>query len=162
MQFHASNQAAGEGEAVLRRDRELWESWRAGDPAAGSELLSLYEGAICGTIRRLGVRHQEEIADVYSELVITLMNYVKANGLEHSFFGLVRRMLVSLTLKHRARSKREARERVGDALLGELPAARSGEAIDFFEALDRCMTSCLASLESAVFQDRFLLGLDNG
>ena len=140
------------------RDRTLWKRWQQGDRAAGSELLAHYENALAALIRRLGVHEDADAEDVYGDLILELTKYKKSKDLQSSFFGLARRMTVSLVLRLRERGGRvkelEEPERV-------LARSEADTPFSFQEALEHCLDQLRKPQERELFQERFLEGWDN-
>ena len=147
-------------ELTLARDRRLWESWRSGDRAAGSELLQHYEQALYALLHRLGAS-SSDIDDFYGELVVLLSQYKEKQDLQASFFGLARKMALSLVLRRRQdREQLVAPEDLAESAVDPGPD-NSSERLSFQEVLQRCLGRLKHPLERDLFLERFLGGADN-
>ncbi len=145
----------------MERDQWLWNRWRDGDREAARQLLSLYEGAIFGAMKRYGFRQREEQQEVYATLVLELSRYKEGAELRSSFFGLVRRILLSRSVANLRLASADLPD--GDAVNTiPDPATRSpAESVGFREALSQCLERLRKPLEREVFCERYLSGKDN-
>jgi RNA polymerase sigma factor (sigma-70 family) len=147
-------------EAALRRDRALIERWRAGDTAAGSELLDHYTGYVRRIALRHGIRGGAEFEEFWQEVVLRLLQQLPllTERLRTSFAGFLAWQVRDL-VRNRNRARR--RDPVPSATVepasdaASAPGARSA----FWEALQACAAQ-LPPRELAVFEHRFLGGCD--
>ncbi len=146
--------------SATERDQDLWDRWRRGDASAGARLFQLYETALYGLIRRLGIREDADVEDIYSEVILNLTEYKDKRELESSFFGLARRVAISRVVRQRQRAPfATTSEHLDD--LATNPGAPEAERGAILEALQSCLAKLRNPFEQELFRERFLEGWDN-
>ncbi|HKB16212.1 MAG TPA: sigma-70 family RNA polymerase sigma factor [Planctomycetota bacterium] len=147
---------AGTPESVAERslEEELLDRWRAGDREAGGRLLEGQRNLVFWTCRRHGLRTEEEIADLYQEVVLRISRTLPRLRIERSFAAYVRRTTEN-TIADRGRTPPVP------APLEEVaePADPRPSTPDLAlrEAVERCRGR-LTPLEDAVYERRFVQG----
>lgn len=146
-------------EATLQRDLQLLERWRAGEAAAGVELLDHYVAYVHRIALRLGVP-RGEFDEFWQDLVLRLVQTLPdlPARVRSSFAGYLAWQVRDLLRNWRRRTRRAALV-VDDAAAA--PAPTPGMQGAFWEALRDC-SGRLPPREQAVFEHRFLGGLDLG
>ncbi|MCI0585364.1 MAG: RNA polymerase sigma factor [Planctomycetes bacterium] len=137
-------------------EEDLLERWRAGDREAGGRLLEGQRNLVFWTCRRHGLRTEEEIAELYQEVVLRISRTLPRLRIERSFAAYVRRTAEN-TIAERGRTPPAAAPLEGVAE----PADPRPSAPDLAlrEALERCRGR-LTPLEDAVYERRFVQGQD--
>lgn len=156
----AAPSAADPGDAALRRDRALLERWRNGDTGAGVELLDLYAAFARRLAARMGVRGRVAFAEFWQDLVLRVLSHLPDlhERLRTSFAGYLAWQVRDLVRSWR----RRARRAFGPEIEAVGPDRHGNEArVALQEALDDC-TGRLSPRERAVFEHRFVAGLDLG
>lgn len=145
---------------ALRRDRELLARWSSGDVAAGSELLDHYVGFVRKVALRAGVRAGAEFDEFWQDLVVRLLEQLPdlSNRLRTSFAGYLGWQVRDLMRSWR---RRERRAGIPTEELTVVHHDEPGDRLAFWEALRSCAAG-LPPREQAVFEHRFLGGLDLG
>jgi len=137
-------------------EEDLLRRWQAGDREAGGSLLAAQHVPVLRTCHRLGIHREDEIAEVYQELVVRLVRSLPRLRIERSFAGYVRRAVENTIADLKGGRPRPAP-------LAELPDAPdprpAGPDLALREALERCRGK-LSALEEAVYEHRFVLERD--
>jgi RNA polymerase sigma factor (sigma-70 family) len=137
-------------------EEELLRRWRAGDREAGGRLLAAQRGIVDWTCRRLGIREEDGIAEVYQEVVLRIARTLPRLEIERSFAGYMRRTTENTIAQlHRSGGRALSLEEVGEPADGK----PSGPDLSLREALEGCRGR-LTPLEDAVYERRFVQGCD--
>lgn len=143
---------------ALARDRALLERWAKGDSGAGAVLLDHYAGFVRTVALRGGVRSGAEFEEFWQDLVLRVLQHLPTlkSQLRTSFAGWI-----GWQVRDLLRSWRRRARRIGIAVpdLEIVHHDDAGERTAFWEALQGC-AAALPPREQAVFQHRFLGGLD--
>lgn len=142
--------AAGSGGA-LERDRALLRRWRDGDKEAGAELLREYRNHFYALCRRLGVTDQEQILDIFQDVVMETLKRLDdlAERIERSFAGWMAWRTREAVGRHRARSA------PSEAIPESVSAPASASGFDTWEIIRGCWDG-LPAREHEVFGLRYI------
>lgn len=146
-------------DAALQRDRQLLSQWQAGDQQAGVQLLDHYAAYVHRVALRMGVP-AVEFEEFWQDLALRLVQQLPQlnDRLRTSFAGFLAWQVRDLLRNWRRRNRRTAATELPSlAMVGIEPGQRSA----FWEALHDC-SGRLPPREQAVFEHRFLAGLDLG
>ena len=138
---------------ALARDRALLRRWRAGDREAGNELLTHYQGLFYRTCRRLGARDEDQIHEVWQELVLALLERLSelAERVSASFAGF-------LVWQTRAALDRVRGRHRPAVPIEDLPDARATDGFEALDAIQKCADK-LPPVERRIFELRYQGGL---
>ena len=139
---------------IYRRDQDLLQRWRAGEPAAGVELLDHYTGLFYRTCRRFGAHREEIVQEVWQELVLALLQRLPElpERVVASFAGF-------LIWQTRAATDRVlGRASVPTQPIEEVADGRDRGGFEAIEAIEHCKDK-LPPGEKRIFDLRYLKGL---
>lgn len=136
---------------ALARDILALRKWRGGDRDSGMELLANYEQYFYQVCMRFGVKRNEEIEEVYQEVVIDLMERLDglADQIEKSFAGFYSWRIRNAILRLR---KKTASDGVA---LEDAGTTHDANSLETWEGIERCWER-LPPREHRVFELRYL------
>ncbi len=79
--------------AALERDRQLLREWQAGDSERGLELVRHYHPLFRRLCREAGLGTQEQMLDLYQEMLLRLLRVLPNLALQESFGGYLRKVI---------------------------------------------------------------------
>ncbi len=136
---------------VFARDILLLRQWENGDKESGMMLLSQYKNFFYRTCLQSGVRGEDEILEVYQELVLDLLENLESlpERIEKSFLGF-------LYWRTRKAIQKLRRKRARAGLpLTDIAAEEGGFRIDAWDTIEHCWNK-LPPKQHKIFELRYI------
>jgi RNA polymerase sigma factor (sigma-70 family) len=143
------------GGDVHARDILFLRRWREGDHDAGMELLDLYKKFFYGICRRRGVNRDDEILEVYQEVILDLMERLQElpDRIEKSFSGYFGWRTWSAIQRMRVKNAPVSLDLVGPQ------GYEHKNRLELWEVIERCWEK-LPPGEYKVFELRYIREMD--